>query len=170
MSLQRYQGWYCDSLDQFSHHSQLKMATMQFSIVVKSSIGGSFLWSQKTHGTIVGIAFPSKVENWSPATKTKQKIIEFDQKLAELWVVLGPNLTLKNVFGGHLGSRDLEGRSKVTNILMFFESSMPLPCLCKVWSKFIEYFLIYIQLIVVVHILVKYLQTGHRVYVQTGKG
>ena len=41
---------------------------------------------------------------------------------------------------------------------------MPLPCLCKVWSKFIEYFLIYIQLIVVVHILVKYLQTGHRVY------
>ena len=73
------------------------MATMQFSIVVKSSIGGSFLWSQKTHGTIVGIAFPSKVENWSPATKqNKTKIIEFDQKLAELWVVLGPNLTLKN--------------------------------------------------------------------------
>ena len=25
----------------------------------------------------------------------KTKIIEFDQKLAELWVVLGPNLTLK---------------------------------------------------------------------------
>ena len=45
---------------------------------------------------------------------------------------------------GHLGSRDLECRSKVTNILMLFESSMPLPCLCKVWSKFIEYFLIYI--------------------------
>ena len=132
MSLQRYQGWHCDSLDQFSHHSQLKMATMQFSIVVKSSIGGSFLWRQKTHGTIVGIAFPSKVENWSPATKKKTKIIEFDQKLAELWVVLGPNLTLKNVFGGHLGSSDLECRSKVTNILMFFESSMPLPCLCKV--------------------------------------
>ena len=67
MSLQRYQGWHCDSLDQFSHHSQLKMATSskkaKFSIVVKSSIGGSFLWSQKTHGTIVGIAFPSKVEN-----------------------------------------------------------------------------------------------------------
>ena len=69
MSLQRYLGWHCDSLDQFSHHSQLKMATMLFSIVVKRSIGGSFLWSQKTHGTIVGIAFPSKVENWSPATK-----------------------------------------------------------------------------------------------------
>ena len=69
MSLQRYQGWHCDSLDQFSHHSQLKMATMQFSIVVKSSIGGSFLWSQNTHGTIVGIAFPSKVKNWSSATK-----------------------------------------------------------------------------------------------------
>ena len=69
MSLQRYQGWHCDNLDQFSHHSQLKMATMQFSIVVKSSVGGSFLWSQKTHGTIIGIAFPSKVENWSPATK-----------------------------------------------------------------------------------------------------
>ena len=138
---------------------------MQFSIVVESSIGGSFLWSQKTHGTIFGIAFPSKVENWSPATKqNKTKIIEFDQKLAELWVVLGPNVTLKNVFCGHLGSRDLECRSKVTNILMFFESSMPLPCLCKVWSKFIEYFLIYIQLIVVVHILVKYLQTGHRVW------
>ena len=93
--------------------------------------------------------------------QNKTKIIEFDQKLAELWVVLAPNLTLKNVFGGHLGSRDIECRSKVTNILMFFESSMPLPCLCKVWSKFIEYFLIYIQLIVVVHILVKYLQTGH---------
>ena len=102
--------------------------------------------------------------------QNKTKIIEFDQKLAELWVVLGPNLTLKNVFGGHLGSRDLECRSKITNILMFFESSMPLPCLCKVWSKFIEYFLIYIQLIVVVHILVKCLQTGHRVYGQTGKG
>ena len=29
---------------------------------------------------------------------------------------------------------------------------------------------LYIQLIVVVHILVKYLQTGHRVYGQTGKG
>ena len=143
MSLQRYQGWHSDSLDQFSHHSQLKMATMQFSIVVKSSIGGSFLWSQKTHGTIVGIAFPSKVENWSPATK-QNKNIEFDQKLAELWIVLGSNLTLKNVSGGHRGSRDLECRSKVTNILMFFESSMPLPCLCKVWSKLIEYFLIYI--------------------------
>ena len=102
--------------------------------------------------------------------KKKKKIIEFDQKLAKLWVVLGPNLTLKNVFGGHLGSRDLECRSKVTIILMFFESSMPLPWLCKVCSKFIEYFLIYIQLIVVVHILVKYLQTGHRVYGQTGKG
>ena len=102
--------------------------------------------------------------------QNKTTIIEFDQKLAELWVVLGPNLTLKNVFGGHLGSRDLECRSKVTNILMFFESSMPLPCLCKVLSKFIEYFLIYIQLIVVVHILLKYLQTGHRVYGQTGKG
>ena len=86
--------------------------------------------------------------------QNKTKIIEFDRKLAELWVVLGPNLTLTNVFGGHLGSRDLECRSKVTNILMFFESSMPLPCLCKVWLKFIEYFLIYIQLIVVVHILV----------------
>ena len=47
---------------------------------------------------------------------------------------------------------------------------MPLPCLSKVWSKFIEYFLIYIQLIVVVHILVKYLQTGHRVYGQDRKG
>ena len=169
MSLQRYQEWHCDSLDQFSHHSQLKMATMQFSIVVKSGIGGSFLWSQKTHGTIVGIAFPSKVENWSPATK-QNKNYWIWPKLAELWVVLGPNLTLKNVFGGHLGSRDLKCRSKVTNILMFFESTMPLPCLCKVWSKFIEYFLIYVQLIVVVHILVKYLQTGHRVYGQTGKG
>ena len=73
--------------------------------------------------------------------QNKTKIIEFDQKLAELWVVVGPNLTLQNVFGGYLGSRDLECRSKVINILMFFESSMLLPCLCKVWSKFIEYFL-----------------------------
>ena len=142
---------------------------MQFSIVVKSSIGGSFLWSQKTHGTIVVLLFHPK---WRTGHQqlNKTKIIEFDQKLVELWVALGPNLTLKNVFGGHLGSRDLECRSKVTNILMFFESSMPLPCLCKVWSKFIEYFLTYIQLIVVVNILVKYLQTGRRVYGQTGKG
>ena len=58
--------------------------------------------------------------------------LEFDQKLAELWVVLGPNLTLKNVFGGHLGSRDLECRSKVTNILMFFECQ----CLYHVSAKF----------------------------------
>ena len=144
-------------------------STMQFSIVVKSSIGGSFLWSQKTHGTIVGIAFPSTVENWSPETK-QNKNYWIWPKIGWVMGSFRPNLTLKNVFGGHLGSRDLECRSKVTNILMFFESSMPLPCLCKVWSKFIEYFLIYFQLIVVVHILVKYLQTGHRVYGQTGKG
>ena len=135
------------------------------SIVVKSSIGGSFLWSQKTHGTIVGIAFPSKVENWSPATK-QNKNYWIWPKIGWLWVVLGPHLTLKNVFGGHLGSRDLECRSKVTNILMFFESSMPLPCLCKVVEIHWVLFDIYIQLIVVVHILVKYLQTGHRVYGQ----
>ena len=34
--------------------------------------------------------------------QNKTKIIEFDQKLAELWVVLGPNLTLKNVFSAIL--------------------------------------------------------------------
>ena len=64
--------------------------------------------------------------------QNKTKIIEFDQKLAELWVVLGPNLTLKNVFGGHLGSRDLECRSKVTNILMFSKAQ----CLYHVSAKF----------------------------------
>ena len=144
-------------------------STMQFSIVVKSSIGGSFLWSQKTHGTIVGIAFPSKVENWSPATK--------QNKNYWIWPKIGW------VMGSFRPKFDFEKciwrPSWITwpwmyvkghQYFNFFESSMPLPCLCKVWSKFIEYFLIYIQLIVVVHILVKYLQTGHRVYGQTGKG
>ena len=169
MSLQRYQGWHCDSLDQFSHHSQLKMATMQFSIVVKSSIGGSFLWSQKTHGTIVGIAFPSKVENWSPATK-QNKNYWIWPKIGWVMGNFRPKFDFEKCIRRPSWTRDLECRSKVANILMFFESSTPLPCLCKVWSKFIGYFLIYIQLIVVVHILVKYLQTGHRVYGQTGKG
>ena len=82
MSLQRYQGWHCDSLDQFSHHSQLKMATMQFSIVVKSSIGGSFLWSQKTHGTIVGIAFSGELVS---SNKTKQKLLN----LTKNWLSYG---------------------------------------------------------------------------------
>ena len=73
--------------------------------------------------------------------QNETKIIEFDQKLAELWVVLGPNLTLKYVFGGHLGSRDLECRSKVTNILMFFwklnASTMSLQSLVEIhWVLF----------------------------------
>ena len=60
--------------------------------------------------------------------------------MAELQQFIGQNLTSKNVFGGHLGSRDLDLRSKVTNILPFYEGLMPQHHFCKVWLQFFEYF------------------------------
>ncbi len=45
-------------------------------------------------------------------------MIEIDPKITEIHEFLGVKLGLQKVFGGHIGSRDLEMRSKVTLSLL----------------------------------------------------